>query len=70
MLYELNAACALLPEGGVIISDDVLWNKAFVSFLQAHDLHGIACESNPNLTITVNRFDDYERSIGLEVVRT
>ena len=54
----------------MIILDDVLWNKAFVSFLEAHDLHGIACESNANLAITVNRFDNYERSIGLEVVRT
>jgi len=54
----------------VIISDDVLWKKAFVSFLDAHDLHGIACESKPNLAIIVNRFEDYERSIGLEVVRT
>jgi len=69
MLYELNVARALLPEGGIIVSDDVLWNKAFVSFLESHDLHGIACESNPNLAITVNRFDDYERSIGLGVVR-
>jgi predicted O-methyltransferase YrrM len=69
MLYELNVARALLPEGGIIISDDVLWNKAFVSFLESHNLHGIACESNPNLAITVNRFDDYEKSIGLEVVR-
>jgi predicted O-methyltransferase YrrM len=69
MLYELNVARALLPEGGIIISDDILWNKAFVTFLESHDLRGITCESNPNLAITVNRFDAYEKSIGLEVVR-
>lgn len=69
MLYELHVARALVPEGGIIVSDDVLWNKAFVSFLESHDLYGIACESNPNLALTVNRFDDYEKSIGLEVVR-
>jgi predicted O-methyltransferase YrrM len=69
MLYELNVARALLPEGGIIISDDVLWNKAFVSFLESHNLHGIACESNPNLAITVNSFDDYEKSIGLGIVK-
>ena len=69
MLYELNVARALLPEGAVIISDDVLWNKAFVTFLESHNLYGLACESNPNLAITVNRFDEYERSIGLGIVR-
>jgi hypothetical protein len=69
MLYELNVARALLPEGAVIVSDDTLWNKAFVTFLESHDLRGVACESNPNLAITVNRFDDYEKSIGLGVVR-
>ena len=69
MLYELNVARALLPEGGVIISDDVLWNKAFVRFLESHNLYGVACESNPNLAVTVNSFDDYEKSIGLGIVR-
>ena len=69
MLYELNVARALLPEGGVIISDDVLWNKAFVCFLESHNLQGIACESNPNLAITVNSFDEYEKRIGLGIVR-
>jgi len=38
MLYELNAARALLPEGGVIISDDVFRYQllGYVPALAAH----------------------------------
>ncbi len=69
MLLEYNCARALMRPGAVIISHDILWNKAFYSFTASHNLKGLSSVADPNLGLTVNKFDDYEKDIGLEVVR-
>lgn len=67
MLFEYNVARALMRPGSVILSDDILWNTAWFSFLESHDLRGLGCISNPNLGFTVNSFDSYELAIGVGV---
>lgn len=66
MLFELNVARALMDPGACIVSDDVLWNDSFFSFVESHRLRSLACISNPNVAVTRNDFDDYERDIGLQ----
>ena len=55
--------------GTVIISHDILWNKAFYSFTASHNLKGLSSIADPNLGLSVNKFDDFEKDIGLEAVR-
>lgn len=69
MLFEYNCARALMRPGTVIISHDILWNKAFFDFTASHNLNGFSSVADPNLGLTVNRFDEFEKNIGLEVVR-
>ena len=69
MLFEYNCARALMRSGTVIISHDILWNKAFYSFTASHNLKGLSSVADPNLGLTVNKFDDFEKDTGLEVVR-
>ena len=69
MLFEYNCARALMRPNTIIISHDILWNKAFFSFTQSHNLKGLSCISDPNLGLTVNNFDSYEEEIGLGVVK-
>ena len=69
MLYEYNVAHCLMKPGKVILSDDVLMNKAWFHFVNSHGLTGLACISNPNLGFTVNKFDEYEIRLGVDVVK-
>jgi hypothetical protein len=69
MLFEYNCARALMRPNTIIISHDILWNKAFFSFTASHNLKGLSCISDPNLGLTVNKFDSYEGDIGLSVVK-
>jgi predicted O-methyltransferase YrrM len=64
---EYSLARALMAEGALILSDDILWNDAFPSFLRAHGLEGHASFANPNNGVCVNRFDAFERNAGLGV---
>jgi len=67
MLFEYSVARALMGEGKLIVSDDILWNDAFQTFLLAHGLEGFAPYGTPNTGVCVNRFDAFERKIGLGV---
>jgi hypothetical protein len=69
MLFEYNCARALMRPNTIIISHDILWNKAFFSFTASHNLEGLSCISDPNLGLTINKFESYEEEIGLGVVK-
>lgn len=69
MLFEYNVARALMKPGSVILSDDILWNNAFFSFVESHHLRSFGCISNPNLGFVVNRFDEYESAVGTGIVQ-
>lgn len=69
MLFEYNVARALMKPDAVILSDDILWNNAWFSFISSHKLTGIGCVSNPNLGLTLNLFDDFEKEIGIGIIR-
>lgn len=69
MLFEYNCARALMRPNTIIISHDILWNKAFFSFTASHNLKGFSCISDPNLGLTINKFEPYEEKIGLSVVK-
>jgi predicted O-methyltransferase YrrM len=69
MLFEYNVARCLMRPNTVILSDDILWNGAFFSFLKSHHLTGLGCISNPNLGLTVNAFDEYELKVGTDIIR-
>lgn len=60
MLFEYTVARALMRPGSLILSDDVLSNRAWIDFLTAHRLKGLGCASNPNLGLAVNVFDELE----------
>ncbi len=47
MLFEYNCARALMRPNAVIISHDILWNKAFFSFIASHNLKGIVVHLGP-----------------------
>ena len=64
MLFEYSVARALMREGALIASDDILWNDAFNSFLRANGLVGYAPFSQPGTGAVVNRFDPFERDSG------
>ena len=65
MLFEYSVARALMRPGSLIVSDDILWNDAFNTFLRANGLFGYAPFSNPGTGVAVNRFDAFERESGL-----
>ena len=69
MLFEYNCARALMRPGTVIISHDILWNQAFFAFTASHNLQGMSCLADPNLGFTVNNFDEFEKNIGLDIVK-
>lgn len=69
MLYEYNVARTLMKPGAVILSDDILWNNAWFAFVSSHRLRSIGCISNPNLALTLNLFDDFEKEIGVGIIR-
>jgi predicted O-methyltransferase YrrM len=68
MLFEYSVARALMPEGGLILSDDILWNDAFASFLRTNGLVGYAPFSQPGTGVVVNRFDRFEKESGIGMV--
>jgi predicted O-methyltransferase YrrM len=70
MLFEYCVARALLREKAVIVSDDILWNNSFCDFLKTNCLRGFAGFSNPNIGITLNLFDAFERDTGLGTIRS
>lgn len=69
MLYEYHVARTLMKPGAVILSDDILWNNAWFAFISSHRLTSIGCISNPNLALTINVFDDFEKEIGVGINR-
>ena len=69
MLFEYNVARCLMKPNKVILSDDILWNRSFFDFVRSHKLRSLGCISNPNLGMTVNKFDDYELGVGTGIVR-
>ncbi len=69
MLFEYNVAKCLMKQNKIILSDDILWNKAFFSFIKSHNLRGFSCITNPNLGFVINKFDDYELELGIDVVK-
>ncbi len=68
MLFEYSVARCLMPAGGLIISDDILWNNVFDDFLALNSLRGYAPLSNPNIGCFINSFDEFEHGIGTDVV--
>jgi hypothetical protein len=68
MLFEYNVARCLMRPNTVIMSDDILWNASYFSFLRVHRMAGLGCISNPNLGLTTNAFDDYELKVGTDIV--
>lgn len=69
MLFEYNVARALMRPETLILSDDILWNNAWFEFISSHKLNSIGCISNPNLGLTLNTFDDFEKEIGVGIIR-
>jgi predicted O-methyltransferase YrrM len=65
MLFEYSVARALMRDGSLILSDDILWNDAFASFLHANRLYGYAPFSQPGTGVVVNRFDSFEKQSGI-----
>lgn len=41
MLFKYNVARCLMKPGTVILSDDILWNNAFFSFIESHNMTGV-----------------------------
>ncbi|MFM9970112.1 MAG: class I SAM-dependent methyltransferase [Burkholderiales bacterium] len=67
MSFEFAAARALMRADTVIASDDALWNRAWMDFIHTHNLTSYACVRNPNVCVTVNKFDDYEKAQGIGI---
>jgi hypothetical protein len=53
-MYEYILARTFMPKGAYICSDDILWNSAFVTFVQMFELPFWVCDSNPNYGIALN----------------
>ena len=68
MGFEYHAARCLMKPEALIVSDDIMMNSAFLDFVRTHHLPSVACVANPNIGITVNRFDQFELEIGTDVV--
>jgi len=69
MMFEYAVARALMPENGLVVSDDISWNDVFGAFLASQALIGYVPFGNPNIGAFVNAFGPEERSIGLGIVR-
>jgi len=54
-LYEYVTSRALMPVNSILVSDDILWNSAFLYFVEAFDLPYWVCASNPNYGFALNR---------------
>ena len=53
MIWEYVTAFLNMQDGKIIISDDVLWNKAWLNFITNFDLRSFQDLSNPNIGVTV-----------------
>jgi len=69
MLFEYAVARALMKEGKLILSDDIMWNEAFQGFLTATGIEGFSPYGRPDTGVCINTFDDFERDAGLGVYR-
>lgn len=70
MAFELAVARAFMKEGSAILSDDTLTNHSFWKFVETHRLPALACTTNPQIAVCRNVFDDFEKDIGIETVRS
>ena len=68
MLFEYAVARTLMRENSLILSDDIMWNGAFQSFLSGNQMIGYAPYSRPNTGVCVNAFDAFEREAGLGII--
>ena len=64
MMYEYCTARAFMPPDSIIISDDILWNNSFLTFVKMFDLPFWVCETNPNYGIAVNKVGEFEKNFG------
>lgn len=53
-MLEYVLARAFMPKGAFICSDDILWNSAFINFVEMFKLPFWVCKSNPNYGIALN----------------
>jgi hypothetical protein len=53
-MLEYVLARAFMPKGAFICSDDILWNSAFISFVEMFKLPFWVCKFNPNYGIALN----------------
>lgn len=69
MSFEFAVARALMRPNTVIASDDSLWNSAWMDFIHTHRLLSFTCVRNPQVCVTMNRFDAYEQGQGIGIHR-
>lgn len=62
MTYEYIVARAFMPENSILVSDDILWNSAFINFVRTFELPFWVCNSNPNYGIALNLIHPSEKS--------
>lgn len=55
MMWEYITAFVNMENGKIIISDDILWNKAWWNFTEKFQLLNFQDLSNPNIGVTVVR---------------
>ena len=53
-MYEYIVSRAFMPLNSILVSDDILWNPAFVSYVRLFELPFWVCATNPNYGIAVN----------------
>ena len=68
MVFEYAVARALMKPNTLILSDDILWNNSFNDFLTINQLTGYAPFDNPNIGGFCNGFNEFELSIGTDIV--
>ena len=61
MLFEYSTARALLKEGSIIASDDILWNGVFDQFLSIVRLYGYSPLEDPGIGAFVNKYSWSEK---------
>ena len=62
MMFEYVVSRALMPEGAILVSDDILWNSAFVEFVKTFNLPFWVCKTNPNYGVALNMIHPSEQS--------
>ena len=69
-MYEYVVSRALMPINSILVSDDILWNPAFVSYVKLFDLPFWVCDTNPNYGIAVNTSNPQEKNFDWGVLST